>query len=206
MINPLYLEKSLSYEDYKKMVADLLSEGRSTGPPQSESYLHYTRLSVQRMHRVEKTLQLLPEVKASMEKVRRAQTWLVLTEGWCGDAAQSMPVMQALAQLNPLITLRCLLRDENLELMDQYLTNGVSRSIPKLISLDTATLEELFNWGPRPTPLQEIFYRMRAEGIHHGLMVEEFQRWYNADKTITAQKELAGLASGQITASGQPLP
>src|SRR5258708_38830316 len=102
-------------------------------------------------------VELVRGVKEQVVCVGRRQSWLVLTEGWCGDAAQSLPVMQALAQLNPLIRLRTLLRDENLELMDQYLTNGVSRSIPKLFAMDTYSLTVLFTWSPRPATLPYIF-------------------------------------------------
>jgi hypothetical protein len=192
-----YLEKALSYEAYKKLIEDLLIQGKATGPFQSAAFTHYSQLNVQRMHRLEKTFQILPEVKELMGLIDKPQTWLVLTEGWCGDAAQSIPVMQGLALENPLITLRFLLRDENLELMDQYLTNGVSRSIPKLIALDTSSREELFNWGPRPAPLQELFYRMKAEGMAFDAAKEELQRWYNKDKTITIQQEIAARAGMQ---------
>ena len=196
-----YLEKALSYEAYKKLIEDLLAQGLATGPHQSEAFTHYSQLNVQRMHRLEKTFQILPEAKELMARIGKPQTWLVLTEGWCGDAAQSIPVMQGLSQGNPFITLLFLLRDENLELMDQYLTNGVSRSIPKLIALDTASREELFNWGPRPTPLQELFYKMKTEGMAFDAAKEELQRWYNKDKTVTIQQEIPALA-----ASGHTLP
>jgi hypothetical protein len=195
-ISPVYLESALSYEAYKKLVDDLLEAGKATGTNHSEAFLHYSRMNQQRMHRLEKTIAILPEVKEQILSIDSPQTWLVLTEGWCGDAAQSLPVMQVLSQLNPLIQLRLLLRDENLELMDQYLTNGVSRSIPKLIALDTSSLVELFIWGPRPAPLQELFFRMRADGMAYDAIKEELQRWYNTDKTASIQKELAGLASG----------
>src|SRR5258708_13119473 len=142
-------------------------------------------------------VELVRGVKEQVVCVGRRQSWLVLTEGWGGDAAQSLAVMEALGQLNPLIRLRTLLRDENLELMDQYLTNGVSRSIPKLIAMDTDTLTVLFTWGPRPATLQELFYRMKAEGMTYDLIKEELQRWYNTDKTVTIQQEIAGLASAQ---------
>jgi hypothetical protein len=198
-----YLQKAISYEAYKQLVDELLAAGKATGPDQSEAMLHYSQLNQQRMHRVEKTIQLLPEVREMMSGVSKRQVWLVLTEGWCGDASQSMPVMQAVAGLNPLISLRVLLRDENLSLMDRYLTNGVSRSIPKLIAVDPDTGEELFTWGPRPAALQESFYGMREEGLPHEVMIEEFQRWYNKDKTITIQRELAVLAAGESgTAAG----
>ncbi len=194
-VDAAYLEKAMDYEFYVRMMDDLLAQGKTTGPNQSEDYIHYTQLSQQRMHRIEKTTILIPAVKETMLSVVRPQTWLILTEAWCGDAAQSLPVIKALAQLNPLITIRLLLRDENGGLMDQYLTNGVSRSIPKLIALDSVTREELFTWGPRPAVLQELFMKMKSEGIPHDQMVEEFQRWYNKDRTASIQTEVAGLAA-----------
>lgn len=190
-----YIQKSVSYDEFKQKVEQLLAEGKVTGPQQSEALVHYSQLNVQRMHRVEKTMEVLPEVKDALSAVTRPQTWLVLTEGWCGDAAHALPVMQALAALNPNIRLRILLRDENPELMDRYLTNGVSRSIPKLIALDTGTGGELFSWGPRPMALQESFYGMRSEGLPFDMIKEELQRWYNKDRTETTQRELATLVT-----------
>jgi len=194
-VEQTYLDKSISYEAYRQLVEDLLTAGKATGPQQSEALTHYSELNMQRMHRVEKTMQVLPEVNDQLTRITRPQTWLVLTEGWCGDAAQSLPVIKALAALNPQIRLRILLRDENPELMDRYLTNGVSRSIPKLIAVDPATGTELFTWVPRPTALQESFYSMRSEGLPYDVIKEELQRWYNKDKTVTIQRELAALAT-----------
>jgi hypothetical protein len=196
MIDNHYLGKALSYEAYEQLIADLLARGQTTGPDQSEAFIHYTQLNQQRMHRLDKTTLLLPSVEAMIGSIPVGQTWLVLTEAWCGDAAQSLSVMNAMAALNPLISLRLLLRDENLELMDRYLTRGVARSIPKLIGLDTLTREELFTWGPRPAVLQELFYKMQADGLEYHLIKEELQRWYNKDRTISIQDELAALASG----------
>lgn len=191
-----YIEKSLTYPAYERLIADLLGQGRTTGPDQTEAFVHYTLLNQQRMHRLDKTTILLPSVESAIRGITVGQTWLVLTEAWCGDAAQSLPVMNAMAALNPAISLRMLLRDEHPELMDRYLTNGVARSIPKLIGLDTATMEELFTWGPRPAVLQEQFYKMKADGVEYHQVKEELQRWYNKDRTISIQEELAALASG----------
>jgi hypothetical protein len=192
-VDALYLDKAIGYGAYVELMDSLLLENKTTGPNQSEAFIHYTRLNQQRMHRLEKTIELLPAVKASI-LLARPQTWLVLTEAWCGDAAQSLPVMQALAQLNPLISLRLLLRDENPGLMDQYLTDGVSRSIPKLIAIDAPTGATLFTWGPRPAALQALFHQWKAEGMHFDMMKEEFQRWYNKDHTASIQLELAALS------------
>ncbi|HXB09299.1 MAG TPA: thioredoxin family protein [Puia sp.] len=194
-IEPAYLQKAISYEAYVALIDDLVATGKTTGPDQSEAFIHYTQLSQQRMHRWEKTIQLVPSVETAIRSITVPQTWLVLTEAWCGDAAHAIPVLHALAALNPLITLRFLFRDENPELMDRYLTNGVSRSIPKLIALDTATGEELFTWGPRPAPLQTIFLKLKAEGGVFAAIKEELQRWYNKDRTITIQQEMAALAA-----------
>jgi len=194
-MDPVYLEKAMNYTDYIKMVEDLLAEGKATGHPHPGIYLHYTKMNLQRMHRLEKTLELTPAVKETIQTIDRPQIWLVLTEGWCGDAAQSMPVMRVLSKINPLIEMKVLLRDENLALMDQYLTNGVSRSIPKLIAADKITLQELFTWGPRPQVLQEIFYRLREEGLPFDEIKEQLQRWYNADRTTAIQEEIATLVA-----------
>jgi hypothetical protein len=189
-----YIEKSIPYEAFRQLVVDLLAAGKATGPQQSESLLHYSQLNMQRMHRVEKTIQILPDVQEKLNRVTEPQLWLVLTEGWCGDAAQSLPVMHTLANLNPNIRLRILLRDENPELMDRYLTNGISRSIPRLIAVNPTTGNELFTWGPRPKALQESFFGMRSEGLPYDVIKEELQRWYNKDRTVTIQRELAELA------------
>ena len=200
-IEPAYLAKAITYPAYTALIASLLAQDRTTGSDQSAAMVHFTQLNQQRMHRLEKVIELLPETVTLIRGISTPQTWLVLTEAWCGDAAQSVPVMHAVAALNPLIELKLLLRDENLGLMDQYLTNGVSRSIPKLIGVDTTTSEELFVWGPRPAPLQEIFMRLKAEGMEFHQIKEELQRWYNKDKTATIQQELSAVASGVAGAS-----
>jgi len=201
-VEAAYLQRSISYEAYTTLIDELVTNGQTTGPDQSEAFIHYTALNQQRMHRWEKTIQLLPSVETAIKTITLPQTWLVLTEAWCGDAAHSLPVLHALAALNPLITLRFIFRDENPELMDRYLTNGVSRSIPKLIALDTATREELFTWGPRPAPLQAIFMKMREEGTAYAAIKEELQRWYNKDKSVTIQQEMAALAAATNTDMG----
>jgi hypothetical protein len=197
-IEPVYLEKAICYEAYTALIADLLAKGRTTGPDQSEAMVHYTQLNQQRMHRLDKVTEVLLSAETLIRNISLPQTWLVLTEAWCGDAAQSIPVMHALATLNPLIELKFLLRDENLALMDRYLTGGVSRSIPMLIGIDPTTFTALFVWGPRPAPLQAIFLQMKAEGIEYHHIKEELQRWYNKDKTATIQQELSA-AAGSVT-------
>ncbi len=120
------------------------------------------------------------------------QTWYVLTEAWCGDAAQNLPVIAKVAGLNPHITLTLLLRDEHPEIMNAYLTHG-GKSIPKLIALDDDG-NELFTWGPRPQVLQEIVWDYKKNPtVPYTEFLEHAQRWYNTDKTESVQGEMVVL-------------
>ena len=143
------LAKSLTYTDYRKQVTDLLKEGKSTGNEQSESLTKYSELNEVRMNRLEKTIQISDEVKTSLSNLQANYTWIVISEGWCGDAAQLLPIIHKMAELSKKIDLRIVLRDENEKLMNQFLTNG-GKAIPKLLILDAETLTVLIDWGPRP--------------------------------------------------------
>jgi len=187
-----YLEKAMSFAEYIKLIDDLLMDGKTTGPKQSEAMFNYGKLNRQRMHRLEKTVELNPEVKAAAEQAKRKQIWLVITEGWCGDAAQNIPVIEKIAAASSNIETRYVLRDENLELIDRYLTGG-ARSIPKLIAIDRETLEVIGTWGARPVAAQELFEELKSRGVEKPLIMENLQRWYNADKNQSIQADFARL-------------
>ena len=184
-----YIEKSMTYAEYIKLIDDLLLDGKTTGPNQSEEMFGYGKLNRQRMNRLEKTVALNDSLKEKARSVNRKMIWLILTEGWCGDAAQNIPVIEKIAAENPEnIETRYVLRDENPELMDAYLTNN-ARSIPKLIALDAETLEEIGTWGPRAQAAMDYFYEMRNQGLEKPQMMENLQRWYLSDKEQSIQKE-----------------
>lgn len=80
---------------------------------------------------------------------------LVITEPWCGDSLASLPVLIKMGEINTKWEVRILLRDENTDLMDKFLTNG-GRAIPVFLFLaDGGSL--ISRWGPRPGKLQAIF-------------------------------------------------
>lgn len=186
------LRKGISYEDYRKMVTDLLAQGKSTGPNQSASLLNYSMLNNQRMHRLDKTVRLSKETMASIKNVKKPMTWLVLTEGWCGDAAQTLPVIHKIASQSDQIDLKIVLRDENEALMNEFLTNG-SKSIPKLIVLDE-NHEVVNSWGPRPTePTQMVAKYKRKHGQLDAEFKKQLQIWYNKDKGKNTQEDLIKL-------------
>ena len=183
-----YIDKSFSYSNYLELIDSLLEEGKTTGPNQSEAMVNFTRLNRQRMHRLDKTIELSESVKSAARNVSRKMIWLVITEAWCGDAAQNIPPIEKIANLSDRIETRYVLRDENPELMDQFLTNG-ARSIPKVIALDAETLEVLGSWGARPDSAQKLFSDLKEQGSEKPAIMEQLQRWYNADRTLTLQNE-----------------
>lgn len=146
------------------------------------------------MSRLNKLTAINADLKAAMSEVSEPWIWLVLTESWCGDAAQSIPVLYQIAEQSPNVSIRFLLRDKNPDLMNAYLTNG-GKSIPKLICVRASDLSELGSWGPRPAALQTLFWEWRAAKVPSADITEQIQRWYNADRTVAIQRELLALVS-----------
>ena len=197
-----YIEKSMTFAEYIKLIDDLLLDGKTTGEVQSEAMFNYGKLNRQRMHRLEKTVKLNDSLKEKTAKIERRMIWLIITEGWCGDAAQNIPTIEKIAVESANVETRYVLRDENLALTDAYLTNN-ARSIPKLIVLDAETLAEIGTWGPRPKAAMDYFYEMKHQGLEKPQMMENLQRWYLQDKEKSLQNEFENLLSEWSNADKQ---
>lgn len=114
---------------------------------------------------------------------------LVVGEDWCGDASNTIPVLARLAEAAVRVDLRILKRDENLELMDRWLTNG-TRSIPLAIVLDE-DFEPAGSWGPRPRQLQESVLSEKRKGARPSAEIYRDARWWYArDRGETTLREL----------------
>jgi len=176
------IKQSMSYADYKELVKNLSESNSTTGNEKTEALANYTKLNDKRMKRWDKTIKITDDAKASIKGFNKSITWLVITESWCGDAAHIMPVMNKVADINEHISFKVVLRDENLDLMDAFLTNG-GRSIPKLIMIDNASNEVLDTFGPRPSEATNNVNKFKEE--NGGLtpeFKEDLQRWYNKNK------------------------
>ncbi|AWG24941.1 thioredoxin family protein [Flavobacterium kingsejongi] len=189
------LAKSMNYIQYRNLVSTFLAEGKATGPEQSEALVHYSSLNDTRMKRLDKTMVV---TEAHTEKILGLEweyIWLVLTEGWCGDAAQIVPILNKMAAIGDKIDLKIVLRDENEALMNLFLTNG-GKSIPKLILLDAATLDVLADWGPRPAGAQQLIQEYKEKfGVIDDTLKTELQLWYHHDKGVSTQNEVLELLS-----------
>ncbi|AHJ99731.1 thioredoxin family protein [Hymenobacter swuensis] len=190
VLSPERLAGAYSYETYRQLLDQLMTEDKTTGNTQTTELTAYARLNIQRMERLDKKAEVLPEVQTALNRLTGTYEWVILTEGWCGDAAQIVPVLEKIARASHgRLRTHYLLRDENLDLMDHYLTNG-GRSIPKLLILHADTLTEVTNWGPRPTEAHNLFLEMKAAGATHEEFAEKLHGWYAKDKTQATQHEL----------------
>lgn len=186
------LLKGMTYSDYRNKIKYLLLEGLSTGFEQSEALLDYSLLNDKRMDRLDKTLKVSEETLDSLHQLHKKFTFLVIAEGWCGDAAQIVPILNKIAESSSNIDLKIVLRDENEKLMNQFLTNG-SKSIPKTLIIDE-NYNVINSWGPRPSiATQMVMDYKEKNGVIDAEFKKDLQIWYNKDKGNSTQVDLIKL-------------
>lgn len=187
----LAILKSYTYESYLQLSEDLLKNNGTTGDDQSEEHIKYTALNHTRMERWNKILQLSEELKQTLHELKNKMEWVVISESWCGDSAQIIPVLAKMEQESAgKITLKIILRDEHPKWIEKYHTDG-KKSIPKLIAFDEAG-NELFVWGPRTTSAIQLFKDWKAQEAT--VPKSEFQNqlhlWYARNKGQEIMEEI----------------
>ena len=188
----IFVNEGLTYSKYRDLIDSLLKSNKTTGEDHSEAMLHYSKMNVQRMSRVDKTGVLNEGFIQAIEKLEKNYQLLVISEGWCGDAAQIVPLFEKMVEFAPeKFALRFVLRDQNLPLIDAHLTNG-GRAIPVLLLLD-ANGELISKWGPRPEVLQHLLGEWKNETSDMFELAERLHLWYAKDRTQTTQLELTAL-------------
>lgn len=184
------LFNSHSYPEYKKLISDLLQEGKSTGNEQSHNLTHYSSLNETRMNRLDKTIRITDENILKLKSLKKEYIWLVIAEGWCADGAQILPILNKMANESDKIDLKIVLRDENEELMNHFLTNK-GKAIPILIIIDKETGSVVGRWGPRPKGALNFINEFKKK---NGEITEaaktELQMWYLHDKGLSTQDEI----------------
>jgi hypothetical protein len=187
------LETAMPYNAYRELVTNHVESETSTGPNQTDALINYTKLNDARMRRLDKTTKISEAYQTLFSNYKKKVTWLVLTESWCGDAAQSLPILNKIAAIVPHLNLKVVLRDEHIDLMQYFLTNG-AMAIPKLIAIDDASRVVLGTWGPRPSVATQMAANYKAT---HGTLTpqfkEELQGWYTKDKGLSIVADIEGL-------------
>lgn len=187
-----------SYNEFIHWVEGLVSSGKTSGSKQPKELVNFTKLNLKRMQRIAKTTQIKNHLGEVLSANVIPQYWTVITEAWCGDSAQILPVLNKITEFSQgKIKLNIVFRDQNPELMEKYHTNG-SKSIPKLIAVDSFG-NELFTWGPRPKPAQAILdeWKKNPQGRSWDDFERELHSWYAHDKTLTIQKEFGEILAQQ---------
>jgi len=190
-MNTEIAKNTATWEDYLSAFEHLLNSDNHSAPYTNPAYLDYVKLNHSRQKRWLKTGVLNQEIIAEVKKINIAQTWYIITEPWCGDAAHSIPFLKLITEHNPLITIKIVWRDTPPLVIEDYLTNG-GKSVPKLVVRD-AEENDLFTWGPRPEPCQKVYLEMKERNAPFEEQKVVLQNWYNTDKGLTLQKELLAL-------------
>lgn len=184
----------LNYPEFFEYTADLAAKHGTSGLDQTDEQKDFTQLNYKRMERWNKTFHVSADTQNILDSLTTKQKWYVITETWCGDSAQNLPVIAKIADAsNGKIELKIMLRDEHPEWMDRYLTNG-TRSVPKLIAFDEND-NELFTWGSRPEEAMVITRHWQAN--KDTISKEEFHvqlhGFYAKNKGVAVEKELLSL-------------
>jgi hypothetical protein len=179
----------MTYAEYKahweaERTADLPDDADAS----DRRMMHYLNYNHERQASVHAAYTVSEDLHDALDATHTPQTWMVLTEPWCGDSAFILPVIAEAAQAHPDIDLRILLRDDNLDLMDRFLTGG-SRSIPKLAALDENGAV-LFTWGPRPDAAQDRYDALNADGKDKMAIVKALLDWYDEGGWQHVEREL----------------
>ena len=179
------------FDTYYSHIQTLFQEGKTTGENQSEAMLNYTKLALARTKRGLKTFAVLPEL-VEVAKNHPSKKWFLITEAWCGDAGNIIPLLSLLAKEIEGVQLKVMIRDEHPEVMEEYLTNG-GKAIPVFVLFDDE-FNQLAKWGPRPEPAQSmVMENKKTQAKSYQDLSIDLQKWYLQDKTQTLQKELIEL-------------
>ncbi len=191
--------RGLTYDAYRAAWAEQRDQSLAGLDRKQRKFVYYVRYNWERAERVHQRYAVSERLRRAVTRVDAPQLWMVLTEAWCVDSAYVLPVLVEAARLSQQVDLRILYRDANLDLMDQYLSNG-TRGIPKLVAFSRDG-EERFRWGPRPEEAHLLRVNLRAKGLSAGEVSKHLIDWYEADGWRKVDEELA-LALEQALGDG----
>ncbi|MCB9201481.1 MAG: thioredoxin family protein [Flavobacteriales bacterium] len=166
-----YFTKGIDFNEYIEIIKN----------DTNNSLYDYTKLNLARINRLEKTFKLSEEQIKKIKQITSTINCICITEGWCGDAANILPVIHEIAKQSEKITIKYIFRDNHTELMEKYLTNG-NKSIPIYIICDE-NFQEINSFGPRTQFGMQLLHKMKTD---ENYKKEEFyidlQKYYIKDK------------------------
>jgi hypothetical protein len=188
-------KSALSYSEYRELVDNLVTGGKTTGNNQSDKLLEFTKLNIQRMSRIDKTVQLNTDSIDKFKSQSHPMNLLLIGDAWCGDCAQVIPVVNKIVESSEgILKLRIISRDTYPDLIEKHHSNG-AKAIPKVLIMCNETGDLLCTWGPRPKPAQEIMlnWKNNKDTITWDDFEKELHLWYARDKGQTIINEFIEL-------------
>ncbi len=190
------LAHGLTPEQYHVRWQDRLTQSMAGVDIAIRREIGYARLNAPRAKAVADQVMPSDRLGAAIRRLPEGQTWVVLTDDWCGDSAFVFPVIEDAAARTSAVTLRVLPRDEHLAVMDRYLT-GNARAIPKLVAID-ADGREAWVWGPRTASASAFRAARVDEGMEKPAVIAALVAWYEEGGWRDVDAELAACIEGQL--------
>jgi len=182
-----YWTDAISYAQYLQDVENKIEELKKSADEDDKLYLHYYQLGFTRMLRVDKTYKPQEELLEKFANKNFKGKFLIISEGWCGDASMIVPVVSGFFKEKAEVKIAY--RDQS-DLIDSYLTNG-AKSIPIVLILDENN-EVISHWGPRPEFGMTLLKKHKenpeeytADDFHNDLQI-----YYTKDKGKEIIEEL----------------
>jgi hypothetical protein len=143
VVTPERFDQALSYADYLAAIA--------VNRDQFEHYYDIARL----------TDDDVAFFRSAAARPSGPARILVIAEAWCPDVFRGVPVFARIAEASDM-TMKIVLRDENPDIMDEFLLNGKARAIPVAVFY-TRDHQYLTHWIERPAVAHAEVARIRAE-------------------------------------------
>lgn len=179
-----FWNEGLTYDEYIGLAQQRLDHPAND---EEKEMREYYELGLQRMERMAKRYTPDAGQVAELAEKHFAGKVLIITEPWCGDASQAVPVANKFFEKNGV---RITLRDQEPSLIDDFLTNG-AKSIPIILLIDD-NWKVVGQWGPRPAYGHELFrkYKEDPEGYPKEQFYNDLQVYYAKNKGYDTLAEI----------------
>lgn len=177
--------KPITLNDYHEHVEGILNEAIEY----DENLISYVKNNLELVEKLKFDLKINKKLFNFIQTVEEERTILVILEPWCLDAIILLPFFEALSTINDKIVIQIYLRDNNPELMNQFLTNG-GKSIPVVFELDSSN-QMIWKWGSRSEKAKLQFETVKSLELDD--KIAAMKSWYLEDKTMSAQEEIYDL-------------
>ncbi len=198
LFNKFNLSSVYTYKQYLDFSEEKISKiNKNELDEKGKKLFEYSRLNLVRSYRIQKSYRLKSEIVDLFNGINEKQIWLVITEDWCGDSAQNLPYIYNYVRNVQNIDFRIILRDDNLEFVDNYFNHTSSRSIPRILGFNSFG-KELFRWGPRPKVANNLVQQLMKEGKERTVINEKLHLWYGRNKGKELEKEIVEILNGLV--------